>query len=390
MALGWASIFMIRMAPSPALMEIRNEFNLSYAEAGLITTAYFYAYLPTQFPSGWIGERLGRRFILSISSMLWGLLSILTAFVSNFQQLIASRVATGLVQGLYFGNDRPTVVASTPKKHAAIGQGISFMGIGIGIVLGIYVGGLIVSSLGWRWVFILFAIPSFFISVMMFTLLKDAPSNGNSEGMRAFYELLRNRDFMILCVAGIPCIYAFWVLATWAPTIFLEIGVGGLTTSSLFASIIGITAIPSLILMGHLSDVLKVRGIKRKLLVIIDITLLAISLFFFGYMLSAKVSPTLVVLTYIVSGLLYWGFIAPLYAMLQEMLPNRLHGTAFGMMNGIQFTGSLISPWLTGFIRDVTGSFAWGIYVSAIMLIFSVLLLLLISPAFIFKEKRLV
>ncbi|MCS7136309.1 MAG: MFS transporter [Nitrososphaerota archaeon] len=386
MILGWISIYMIRMAPSSALSSIKQEFNLSYTEAGLLANAYFYTYLPAQFPSGWIGDRFGRRLVLSLSSMLWGVLSILTAFVSNFHQFLVARMATGVVQGLYFGNDRPTVAAYTPKGSAGIGQGISFIGIGLGTVLGMYLGGLITSLMGWRWMFVFFAIPSFIVSIIMFIVLKDVPSNGN-DGLRSFSELLKNRDFLLMCLAGIPCIYTFWVLATWAPTIFMEVGIGDLSTSSLLASILGITAVPSLIFMGYLSDTLKKKGIRRKLITALDITLMSVFLFLFGYAMSTNSAPILLVAFYTIIGLLYWGFVAPLYAMLQETVPTRLHGTAFGLMNGIHFIGSLISPWFTGLMRDITGNFVWSIYIPAAMLLFSSLIITLISPAFSFKER---
>lgn len=385
--LGWISIYMIRMAPSSAMISIKNEFDLSYTEAGLMATAYFYTYFPAQFPSGWIGEKLGRRRVLSLSSMLWGLISLATAFINSFQQLIASRLATGLVQGLYFGNDRPTVAASTPKRMAGIGQGISFIGIGLGTVLGMYLGGIITSLMGWRWMFIIFAIPSFIVSILMFTMLRGAPSNENGSSISSFSELLRNRDFLLFCLAGIPCIYAFWVLATWAPTMFVEIGIGDLAISSLLASIIGMAAVPSLIFMGYLSDVLRGRGVSRKLMISADLAMLSVSLFLLGYAISVGAGIPAVISMYAVASLLYWGFVAPLYAMLQEMLPSRLHGTAFGLMNGIHFIGSLVSPWLTGLLKDLTGSFVWSLYIPASMIVFSSVAVASVSQAFILRNR---
>jgi MFS family permease len=110
-------------------------------------------------------------------------------------------------------------------------------------------------------------------------------------------------------------------------------------------------------------------------------------LFLFGYALSTNLSLISLIAFYTVISLLYWGFVAPLYALLQEIIPSRLHGTAFGLMNGIHFTGSLISPWLTGLLRDLTGNFVWSIYIPAVMLIFSSFAIALISPAFYFREK---
>ncbi|MBI4640193.1 MAG: hypothetical protein HY731_05835, partial [Candidatus Tectomicrobia bacterium] len=62
--------------------------------------------------------------------------------------------------------------------------------------------------------------------------------------------------------------------------------------------------------------------------------------------------------------------------------PEEIHGTAFGLLNGISFIGSLISPWATGAIKDATGSFAWGCYTTAILAFLGALLVFAIRPPF--------
>jgi ACS family tartrate transporter-like MFS transporter len=40
-------------------------------------------------------------------------------------------------------------------------------------------------------------------------------------------------------------------------------------------------------------------------------------------------------------------------------------GIAFGMLNGVAFIGALIAPYVTGWIKDWSGSFAGGCYLAA-------------------------
>jgi MFS-type transporter involved in bile tolerance (Atg22 family) len=70
-----------------------------------------------------------------------------------------------------------------------------------------------------------------------------------------------------------------------------------------------------------------------------------------------------------------WGVWSPLYALIPEMAPSTGQATTFGLANTIWFTGALLSPWLTGKLKDLTGSFAWGLYVAAALLLIGLVLL---------------
>ncbi|MFQ5828521.1 MAG: hypothetical protein ACE5JD_05120 [Candidatus Methylomirabilia bacterium] len=57
-------------------------------------------------------------------------------------------------------------------------------------------------------------------------------------------------------------------------------------------------------------------------------------------------------------------------------------GTAFGFTNTLWFIGALLGPVLTGWIKDVTGSFAWGFYLAAIGTAVGALVAFSLRPAF--------
>jgi sugar phosphate permease len=48
---GWITNYMVRASLSPLLLPILNEFKLTYAEAGILATAFFYAYTFMQLPA---------------------------------------------------------------------------------------------------------------------------------------------------------------------------------------------------------------------------------------------------------------------------------------------------------------------------------------------------
>ena len=132
--LGWISNYMVRVALSPVLLPLMKEFSLSYAQAGLLASAVFYSYALMQFPAGYLGDRFGKKRILILCILGWGLSSLAMAAAASFAALVLVRFLTGLAQGTYFSNDRPIIAYYTPKEKAGIGQGISFMGLGSGYV----------------------------------------------------------------------------------------------------------------------------------------------------------------------------------------------------------------------------------------------------------------
>ena len=61
MALGWVSLYIVRMGMTPVMGMIMKEFQISYATAGSLFSAIFISYTLMQVPSGYLGDRFGRR-----------------------------------------------------------------------------------------------------------------------------------------------------------------------------------------------------------------------------------------------------------------------------------------------------------------------------------------
>jgi len=69
---GWVTNYMVRSSLSPLLIPILQEFKLTYTQAGILATAFFYAYTFMQLPAGHLGDRLGRKVVLILCTSWWG------------------------------------------------------------------------------------------------------------------------------------------------------------------------------------------------------------------------------------------------------------------------------------------------------------------------------
>jgi sugar phosphate permease len=50
---------------------IRDEFTLSNAQLGLLLSAFFWSYAPSQLPAGWLAERFDARRVLAAGLAIW-------------------------------------------------------------------------------------------------------------------------------------------------------------------------------------------------------------------------------------------------------------------------------------------------------------------------------
>ncbi len=365
---AWVGNYMIRMALSSLLPLIMTELGLSYTRAGFLATAFFYAYMAMQLPAGFLGDRLGRRRVLLGGILLGVLASLLTGLAGSFAALFVARLLTGFGQGFVFSNDRVIIAAYTPKEKMAMGQGVSFSGPGIGTTLGLLLAGALGELMPWRSVFFLFALPPLLAAFLLGRLVPEPPSPPVADAAGwTFRRVAATPALWILGLAGIMPVYLQFVLATWGPLFFSEVGVGDLGRSALLASLQGVAAPFGLFVMGWLADRAQERGLSRKVIIALTILLGGASIAGMGGALQTKGSVALVAFFMMATSFFVWGTWGPSYALLAERFPPGILGSAFGLLNTICFVGSVVGPFLTGWIKDVTGSFAGGCYGAAVM-----------------------
>ncbi len=363
---AWIANYMIRMALSSLLPPIMAELSLSYTRAGLLATAFFYAYMVMQLPAGFLGDRLGRRRVVLAGILLGVVASLLTGLAGSFLTLFLARLLTGIGQGCLFSNDRVIIAAYTPKEKMALGQGVSFSGLGVGTTLGLLLAGVLGDLMPWRGVFILFALAPLLAALLLWRLVPEPPRVAVADPAGwSFRRVAATRELWVLGAAGIMPVYLQFVLATWGPLFFQEVGVTDLGRSAFYASFQGVAAPFGLFAMGWLADCAQERGFCRKVVIALTILLAGASIAGMGWVMATRGSLGFVAFFMMATSFFIWGTWGPTYALLSERFPPAILGTAFGLMNTVCFIGSVVGPFLTGWIKDVTGSFAWGCYGSA-------------------------
>lgn len=138
-----------------ALPAISAGFDTTALGVSASVTAYLVAMAVFVPAAGWCGERFGARRVFACAVGVFTLASLLCGLAPSLWALVAARVLQGGAAAFMSPVGRYVVLRETPKHRIieAIGT-ITWPGL-IAPVLGPPLGGLIVTYVSWRWIFLL-------------------------------------------------------------------------------------------------------------------------------------------------------------------------------------------------------------------------------------------
>jgi EmrB/QacA subfamily drug resistance transporter len=147
-------IFLDQTSVTVALSAIQREFESSTAEVQWTIGAYLLSLASLMAVSGRLADLYGRRRMFLLGVALFGLASIACAVAPSQAALIVARLAQGvgaaLTQPLALAH--ATAIMPPERRGWAIGV---LAGFGTTcLMIGPLLGGLLVETLGWRWVFL--------------------------------------------------------------------------------------------------------------------------------------------------------------------------------------------------------------------------------------------
>jgi MFS family permease len=156
---------------TPLLPYIRNDFTLTYTQAGWLIMAYNLAYGLSQLPSGWLADRIGARIMLTIGVAGVAIAGLLISLSPTYIILALFLVLLGLVGGGYHPAAAPLVSASVKPENRGRVLGIHQIGGTGSFFLAPLIAAGIASALGWRGTFLTISIPSIALGIVFYMLL---------------------------------------------------------------------------------------------------------------------------------------------------------------------------------------------------------------------------
>ncbi len=110
---------------APNLM---HDLRLTQIQMGFVFSAFTLAYAIFEMPSGWWGDRVGTRRVLTRIVAWWSTFTILTGAAWSYTSLLATRFLFGAGEAGCWPNVARTLSRWFPQSERGTAQGFFFMG----------------------------------------------------------------------------------------------------------------------------------------------------------------------------------------------------------------------------------------------------------------------
>jgi MFS family permease len=156
--------------------DIRAELDLSKDEMSVVMSSFFITYALLQIPTGWLAHVWGARRALTLFAAGWSVASGLGA-LAGLPLLLLTRLGMGGAQAGLFPCSTGSVSRWLPARRWALANGLLGSFMQVGAVAAAILTGFLLEPLGWRWLFVLFAVPGLAWAGWFWLWFRDNPED---------------------------------------------------------------------------------------------------------------------------------------------------------------------------------------------------------------------
>lgn len=378
------------------------DLGLTATTYGFIAGIFFIGYFLFGIPGNMILEKVGAKRWIALILILWGLVTLLTGFVQSAVELTILRFLLGVFEAALFPGMTLIVTYWFVSKTRAAAIALFMIAPPLANSFGAPVATAIISNIhqflnlsGWRWLFLIVGLPAVLLGIFTYWYLNDKPQDakwltseerrwlidaldkgnqGNSkEGEIAapFKEAFLDRKIWIVTLMNF-----FYVMGLYGITFWLPQMIKSISSSSSTMTVGWLTAIPYL--LGAVALVVNARSSDRTGERYCHTALGAI-VGGFSLLASALIpNPYLAMVFICLAAIGLYAWSGPYWAITTAIDP-RIAAVGLGIVNAIGNLGGFVSPYVVGWLKDLTNSTVSGMYFLAASLILAGCLVMLLK-----------
>ncbi|MCL2888886.1 MAG: MFS transporter, partial [Eggerthellaceae bacterium] len=305
---------------------------------------------------GWLADRHGRKRMLSIGITLFLVGSALCGFSQTMGMLIAFRAIQGLGAGSIFSLTYTIAGDSFPIESRAGILGALGSVWGVAGLLGPVLGGFLIESLSWHWVFFInipLGVPC--LLLLNYSLKEPKRSPEQLKARSSWVGLVTKTTIFINVVALLTCVIMQGI------DVYLTLYLQNVLGYS--AMVTGLAFLPmtfSWLAVSYLTGKLLVRISGKKLILVAGLWQILCS--FLCLTLNVNTSLPLVVLYIFLIGFGMGGLMTSTTVIIQESVGYSQRGRAMGINSFIKTMGQTLGVTVYGVILNASlGKYFEGI-----------------------------
>jgi MFS transporter, ACS family, tartrate transporter len=364
--------YLDRVNISFAALTMNRDLGISESVYGFAAGVFFLSYCLFEVPANMVLARMGARRWLAILMVVWGFVSMSTAFVHTEASYIGVRFLLGVAESGFYPGVIYYFTFWLPKTLRTRILALFLLAVPLCNCLGSPISAHIlvlnnVSGLhGWQWLFLLEGAPAVLLGFAAWYMLADEPSSSpwlTAEDKQQIEDDLK-RDSALQIESGSQkahvardcVVYFLWSsgnygLTFWLPKILSAHGASNVSTGWWASVTFGFGAIAMLWASRR-------RGFRTLPYLFFASTMGFIAAALAHSVLLAVAGFSLAAMGILASLPMFWSLAA-------SRLSGKAAGAAIALVNSVGAVGAFAGPSAMGWLHDVTHHYTAGIWAIA-------------------------
>ena len=329
---------------------IKEEFGLNYIQAGLLVTSFTIVTGLGSFITGYLGDRFGRRIILSGGFLIASLALMLCSKSSFYWQLLLASALVGAGASTFHPSTLALLMDLFSKRRGRVlGTFMLWGWVGSAVMLtGVsYLAG---RMLTWRQMIFILAWPGLVFAPFFFRSLSFLTKGQNWQDKAEVKSPPLSQGALSLLViffaANLALTISFYGVINFIPTFMVDVKGLPLEKASYFFVLIAMGGMMGSFFSGKLVDRFS------SLLVIQIATIAGIPIIF---LLTLAASPISLALLLILFGVFYSGVFPPQNVYLADLTSIYVRGKIYGLIQCLSILVGAAAPGIIGLLADHLG-----------------------------------
>jgi ACS family D-galactonate transporter-like MFS transporter len=346
---------------------LKNEFQLSATQHGVLLSSFFWTYSFFLPVSGWLVDRLDVKWVIASGFFLWSAATAATGAVHAFGTLLLARLALGAGESVSYPACSTILSRYFPEHKRGFANASIVARMALGPAFGTLAGGILMSRFGWRPVFLVVGLTSLLWLLPWLRWMPKGHTDSVSHlGLSAPGMLQILMSAWGTCV-GLFCMnFLLYFLLTWLPFYLVRERHFSLAAMAKVAGLAYFLMAVSATSAGWVSDRCIASGrtptLVRKSFMVVGQVGAGISL------AACVVSGPVLSVVCLLLAAAFWGISASnTWAITQTLAGPQAAGKWTGLQNFLGNLAGWIAPVVTGLVVDKTGRFFWAFIITAVI-----------------------
>ncbi len=366
---------------------VSKELGLSPSALGIVFSAFAWTYMLGQIPGGWLLDRYGSRAVYFFSLMFWSLCTLLQGGVGLFGAglaiplLFVLRALVGMAEAPSFPANARIVAAWFPSNERGTASAIFNSAQYFATVLFAPIMGLIITMLGWPWVFYIMGALGMLMGLVWLATVYDPRKHPrlspaelgfmeqggalvdmdrkktamDNVNWAQVFSLLRQRTFLGTCIGQYAISTLTYFFLTWFPVYLVQQRGMSILNAGFVASVPALCGFAGGVFGGFLSDALFKRGVSltwsRKIPIVAGL-LMSTAMILCNYVEAHWLIVLIMAIAFLGKGIGALG-----WAVVSDIAPQKIVGLSGSIFNTFGNVSGITTPIIIGYLVQGSGSF---------------------------------